>query len=131
MAPKNELTDYKGFKMRVIREVDEPGEPDYLTMTDRYDGVDADQRAEYEAQDAERLAAFTRGDWYYMYVGVELFIPTKQNWAALTRVGRAYLHGIESDSEESYFNEVAKELADEAYDDARCTFEALQGVFQK
>ncbi len=68
-------------------------------------------------------------EWIMTCVCVELRIQTANNWAILPTVGRASLSGIQSDSKQSYFDEVTLELLREALDDARKTYEALSTAF--
>jgi hypothetical protein len=79
----------------------------------------------YAEQDRKRLEAYNRGDWHMCYVGCEVFAKTKTNWAQPPMVARAYLHGIESDSEPSYFEQVAAELKHEALADLKSLKESI------
>ena len=85
------------------------------------------EAAKYRAQDQKRLDAYNRGDWYMGFVGCEISATTPTNWACPPLVGRAYLHGIESDSGE-YINQVAEELVLEAEQDARNLQQTLKGA---
>ena len=84
------------------------------------------EAAKYRAQDQKRLDAYNRGDWYMGFVGCEIRAATPTNWACPPLVGRAYLHGIESDSGE-YINQVAEELVTEAEQDMRNLQHTLNG----
>jgi len=121
--------EHNGFIITVTREPDEYGELDWLKQD--YADCSPEEQAEYKAQDAARLEAYERGDWYLVRVGVEVQVKTATNWAVPPTVGRAYLHGIESDSEESYFLQTEAELLDEALTDARHTYEALSILFEQ
>jgi hypothetical protein len=79
-------------------------------------------------EDADRLAAFNRGDWCYVgvVVTVEYISHHEGRIPQYSEVGSASLWGIESDSDEGYFSEVARELADEALQIARATVAAIR-----
>lgn len=81
--------------------------PDLSHLTDHLCG------AEYAEQDNERLAAYERGAWCMVGIRAECVylldagtIPTSAIMQTLTSGG---LWGIESDSGEEYFKEVANE----------------------
>jgi hypothetical protein len=104
---------------------DEHGRLDHLLDPDRYAGIDADERAKYESQDAERIDAYERGDWDLVGVCCDVRIVTDTRWAVPTIVGRASIWGVESDSDRSYFEELRRMMIADALHDARATYEAL------
>lgn len=86
----------------------------------------AEEARTYAAQDKERLEAYYRDEWHMVFVGCEIFAETRTHWSQPALVGRAYLHGIASDSGE-YINQVAKELVEEAKADMKTLQEVLCG----
>lgn len=68
-------------------------------------------------QDYERMEGLNRGDWYFVGVVAKVFKKGIE-------LGNASLWGIESDAGD-YFNEVAKEVADEAMIEAKKNLAAL------
>lgn len=73
---------------------------------------------EYLAADAERLEAYERQEWAMLGVVVTIL-------KAGVELAHASLWGIESDSEESYFDEVAQDCAHEALPEAKAKIAAL------
>ncbi len=66
----------------------------------------------YGMQDFKRMESLNNGSWYLIGIRAEAEIQTSENegkdWL-INRVSSAGLWGIESDSDESYFKEVAQE----------------------
>lgn len=88
----------------VSREIDPDPDFSYLTDPSRYDGCTPTEIAVYTQQDNERLDAIRRGD-----VWAEGVIVTAETDDG-TEIARASVWGIESDSDERYFAEVADDL---------------------
>lgn len=72
----------------------------------RYHGVPAAERAAYERQDAERLAALYRGDWSFIGIQAraEVFINGVRQ-----HIVSGGLWGIEDDSDRSHLLSVARD----------------------
>jgi hypothetical protein len=115
----------KDFKKQVIDDLD----PDLSWLESTYDednqtiiksmrysnkdvkNLGWDEIKRYLDEDAERLAAYNRGEWGMVGIraSVELHLPTGNNGGYIIhRVTSPGLWGIESDSDESYFDEVFK-----------------------
>jgi hypothetical protein len=82
--------------------------------------------ADYIEEDYKRAEAYNRGEWCMMGVCVDIHVKTKTNWAVPPVVGRASVWGIESDSEPSYFDEVANDLVKEAKIDLKNLRKAIK-----
>jgi hypothetical protein len=87
---------------------DEMPDVSWLTDPSRYEGEP--DAAKYAAQDAERLDAFNRGDW--IMVGVRLratvdLAPDDDGRISTIEITTPGLWGVESDSGENYFREIA------------------------
>jgi len=82
---------------------------------------------DYIEQDYKRYEDYNRGGWCMMGAVCEVSIKTKSNWAVDPIVARASLWGIESDSGEDYFRQVAEELITEAKHDLKNLKAALCG----
>lgn len=107
------------FTVNVSRPDDLDPDLSYLDPdTDNYLGSTPEELALYRAQDAERLAAYYAGDWGTVGVRVEVLRHGVQ-------LAVASVWGIESDSGEDYFAEVARDLTAEALDKARATLAKL------
>jgi hypothetical protein len=82
--------------------------PDLSWLDQFKDSTDPEEQLYYK-RDQERLAAY--GDDWHM-VGIravaKVKVPTQGSWI-MTRISSPGLWGIESDSAESYFNEVFQE----------------------
>lgn len=92
---------------------DSDGDTSYLTQ-DYSDVADLTERAKYKEQDAERLAAYKRGDWAFVGIRAEATIRVDHDnggsrYSYFHKLTSPGLWGIESDSDESYFDEVFKE----------------------
>jgi hypothetical protein len=85
----------------------------YLGDADNYAGINADEAAKYLAQDRERLDAYNRGEWWCEGVRAvaKIIIPTsiEGGWIATDEIRSPGIWGVESDSDESHFAELAKE----------------------
>ena len=116
-----------GFTVIVERIADDNPDADWLTDPARYSDVtDATERAKYEAQDAERLAALERGDWSFVGVAVTIRKQTATKWAdGGLEVGRASCWGIESDSDESFFADIERDMITDAFAEVGALKEAL------
>lgn len=91
----------------------------------RYFNLGEDGDAAYIEQDYKRAEAANRGEWGMWIVGCEIYIETASSWAAPTVVGRAYLHGVESDSGPEYIQEVALDMIFEAREDMKALQRSL------
>lgn len=109
---------------------DEDATPDHIEGPDAntYADCTPKERAQYLAADAVRLAQWKNDEWHYLGIVVEIQIQTAQNWAVPPTVARASLWGIESDSDESYFKEVERDLIEEAKGDFKTTRAAMRRV---
>lgn len=117
------------FELHVINEPDYD-HPEPKVNPDDYTGCTADEIATYVEQDQQRLDAYRRGDWYFLRLGVELRVRNRNNWAVWATVGRAYLAGVESDSEQIYIDNELDSLRREAEADAHATYRALKAIFE-
>ena len=75
-----------------------------------YKGLPPEYITKYEAQDAERLAAYYKGEWHF--IGIRAVATIKVAHVCSTtsyQIKSAGLWGIESDSGEGYLNEVYQE----------------------
>lgn len=117
------------FELIIINEPDYDHEPPRV-MAQNYTDCTLEEIAEYCRQDQERVDAYNREEWCYLQLGVELRVQNRMNWAVWTTVGRAYLAGVESDSEQSYINGEIDLLKHEAEADAEATFQALKAIFE-
>ena len=102
--------------------------PDLSYLTQSYSDVtDESERAKYIKQDADRLAAYHRGEWEMIGIRAEATI-TVTHWS-VANGGRFYstvytlhsagLWGIESDSGEAYFDEVYREERESLMNDIK------------
>ena len=87
-------------EIEVRRIPDDDGDASWLEQSD------ADMGEGFEAQSRERLAALARGDWGFVGVMARAHIRVAGVSQVIESAG---LWGIESDSEESYFDLVAGE----------------------
>lgn len=87
-------------EIEVRRIPDDDGDASWLEQSD------ADMGEGFEAQSRERLAALARGDWEFVGVMARAHIRVAGVSQVIESAG---LWGIESDSEESYFDLVAGE----------------------
>jgi hypothetical protein len=113
---KSRTFEKDGFRYIVshILEDDNP-KSHGLGDASNYAGLSVAEQKQYLAQDAERIAAYNRGDWHYIGVAVDIRKNTTSNWAdGGAIVGRASIWGIESDSEPSYITQTEEETIAEA-----------------
>lgn len=115
------------FEVVTINQPDEIYNPPEVDASN-YTGCTAEETAKYLSQDQSRLDAYNAVEWCYLQLGIELRIQTAANWAVWTTVGRAYLGGVESDSDESYIQAELERLKDEALHDAELVYKALADV---
>lgn len=81
--------------------------PDLSHMEQDYSGESAEDRAKYREQDAARLKAYTRGEWYMLGIrAVATIWVDRGNYKTNYTLESAGLWGIESDSGEEYLQEV-------------------------
>jgi hypothetical protein len=78
----------------------------YNCLEDNYKGVPEDEMRKYIAQDYERMESLNDGDWWYVGIRAEAEVVIDGVVQTATSGG---LWGIESDSDESYFKEIADE----------------------
>lgn len=82
---------------------------------DRYKGEKPADRARYEAEDQKRLEAWNRDEWHFIGIYVSAVVELDfgaYKMASAVKVRTPGLWGIESDSSEDYFHEVAAEEYD-------------------
>lgn len=89
------------------------GDTSYLQQ-EYSDVADPVERAKYKEQDAQRLAAYRKGNWSFVGVRAKAMIRVNrddhnQSITAIYELTSPGLYGIESDSSESYFAEVYAE----------------------
>lgn len=87
-----------------------------------------DEGPEYAEENRARGEEFRVGVWEYLTIGCEIYIKTDQYWAHPNLIGRAYLHGIESDSDDDYFAQMEEEMIEQAEQDLIRTREALMSA---
>lgn len=113
-----------GFTVIVSREIDM--DPDMSYLEQDYSDCTPEEQEQYKEQDRQRIAAYNRGEWYYVGVCVSIRKQTKSNWAdGGLEVGRASVWGTESDSEESHFAELEQDMIREAFAEVARLREAL------
>jgi len=113
-----------GFTVIVSREVDMDTDTSYFEQD--YSECTPDEQEQYKEQDSKRLAAYHRGEWYYVGVCVSIRKQTASNWDdGGLEVGRASVWGIESDSDESHFEELERDMVAEAFSEVKRLREAL------
>lgn len=88
----------------------------YVTADDKPQNLTPDEVIKYTRQDYERMESLNAGHWSYIGIRAEAKIligdvARYPNFASGTiqTIGSGGLYGIESDSERSYFSEVAAE----------------------
>ena len=101
--------------IHVYTEIDE--DPDISCLQQDYKEESPKDRQRYLAQDKARLDAYYKGDWHYVGVCCDISITTEMNWAVPTVIGRSSVWGVESDSGEDYFKELAENQIAEALAD--------------
>lgn len=96
-------------KIVIVVEPDESPDLSYLEDEGRYSDVPPAQAAKYREQDRARLASY--GDsWYMLGIRAEARITIWSGGVGMTqKISSGGLWGIESDSGEKYFRQVAKE----------------------
>lgn len=112
--------------IHVYTEIDEDPAISYLQQD--YKEESPEDRRKYLAQDKARLDAYYKGDWHYVGVCCDISIKTETNWAIPTVIGRSSVWGVESDSGEDYFKELAKDQIAEAWADIERTKKALATI---
>lgn len=116
--------DKDGFMVIVKRILDEDPDTSYLTR--EYTEESPEDRANYKAQDAERLKGLQRGNWHFIGITIEVRKQTKTQWAnGGLEVGRASVWGYESDSEEAFLKSEEESLIKEAFAEVDRLREAL------
>lgn len=97
-------------RVRIEQTIDTDADLSYLGDAENYKGLPAAEIAEYVAQDRKRLDAYNRGEWWCVgvYAIAEIEIPTTQGgWMIRDEIRSPGLWGIESDSDQSYLDEIA------------------------
>jgi hypothetical protein len=79
----------------------------YRPAVENYAGIPDEEVLRYVKQDYKRLVGLYNRRWRYRFCTVEVYVGN-------LRVGVASLHGVESDAEEAYFEEVETDLVAEA-----------------
>lgn len=104
--------DKGNLRYSVYHKADENA--DINSFSQDYSDCTPEERKLYREQDRKRLESLERGEWWMLQIGVEITCRTAMAWSQPAIVGRAYLSGVESDSDKSHFDEVERELVDEA-----------------
>lgn len=108
---KREIREQDGFTISIDHVADRDADLSYLLQDYDEPSISEHERAQYQKQDAARLAAYYRGDWSMIGIAVTIRKQTATNWAdGGLEVGRASIFSIESDSDPEYFDEVARDL---------------------
>ena len=98
------------------REEYDDDSPDISYLEQDYKGDDNAER--YRAQDAERLAAFRRGDWHMIGIrAVATIWVARGNYRTNYDLKSPGVWGIESDSDEAYLESVFREECDALHSD--------------
>ena len=93
----------------------ERGTFQYFNPSSDYDGSGIDELRQYTDEDYKRMEAYNNGEWYM--VGVKAFAKVHQlGGTVIQGMESGGLWGVESDSGEDYF----KELAQEQLRELRC-----------
>lgn len=98
----------------------EHGQYRYFNPSDNYKGEPAEDIRKYVRQDYERIESLNRGDWCFLGISAEAEIgigdfaqyPKKYN-CTVQHIHSAGLWGIESDSDDSYLEEIESEQLSE------------------
>ncbi len=92
------------FERQVI---DDDSYPDLSYLEQDYkDVVDEAEREKYKAQNAERLAAYNRGEWHMIGIRAKATVWVERvNYRTSYELESPGIWGIESDSGEEYFRE--------------------------
>lgn len=103
------------------REIDDRCDGDMSYLEQSYSDVtDSAYRQRYLKEDAERLAAFRRGDWHFIGVRAKAIVwIQRNNYRTNYTLESAGLYGIESDSSEKYLQSVFKEECNQLLTDIR------------
>ena len=80
----------------------------YVTKDGKPRAMTAEDVRKYTREDYERMERLNRGDWRYLGIRVEAQVQT-HGQSTIQRISSGGLWGIESDSERSYFDEVAQD----------------------
>mgnify|MGYP001558118327 FL=1 len=112
--------------IHVYTEIDE--DPDLSYLQQNYKEDSPKDRQRYLAQDKARLDAYYRGDWHYVGVCCDIRIKTETNWTIPTVIGRSSVWGVESDSGEDYFKDLAEDQIAEAFADIERMKKALATI---
>jgi hypothetical protein len=120
-----------GFHYTVKHLIDE--DPDLSTLepdSGRYEGCTSEEVKLNEQMDADRLAAFYRGEWHYIGIVVSIRKQTASHWAdGGLEVGRASIWGIESDADPSHLDEIERaEIAEAEAEVARLRAALAEGT---
>lgn len=100
-------------EITLVSKVDDSPDYSYLEDEHRYDGETPANRAKYIKQDKERLQDLFDGVWHYVGIWAEAQVVINN---VVQKIQSGGLWGIESDSDKSYFKEVAKEQYDDLVD---------------
>jgi hypothetical protein len=106
--------------LRVFIESVYDDSPDLSWLEQDYNDVPADEALLYRTQDAERLAAYRRNDWYMIGVRLAAEITLTSNnkvpnpsWRTSTlKLTTPGVWGVESDGDDSYLHEIAGDESD-------------------
>lgn len=89
------------IRTSVERLVDPDTDVRQVLSSNNYRGLPAAERAEYERQDAARIAAYDRGEWSYIGVCAvaEISIPLGPGGGVLQRITTPGIWAVEDDSD--------------------------------
>lgn len=106
-ASKREQKVYIEFR----RDILEDESPDLSFLEQEYEDVSPKERTKYRRQDAKRLAAYERGDWYMTGIRViaEIMVPIGGTSFCCYKLESAGLWGVESDADERYIAEIERD----------------------
>lgn len=101
--------------IRFIKKIDECPDLSYLTQ---FENSKDPEEQKYHILDQERLRQYNNGDWCMLgiYAEAKILIPSDQGGYITQHIKSPGLWGIESDSNETYFNEVAQEEKEQLKD---------------
>ena len=87
--------------------IDDDSYPDLSYLEQDYkDVVDEAEREKYKAQDAERLAAYNRGEWHMIGIRAKAIVWVERvNYRTIYELESPDLWGIESDSGEEHLRD--------------------------
>ena len=90
--------------------IDEVPDLSYLWQDYTEQGISAEDRQKYQAQDRARVAAYDRGEWHMVGIcAVARITVTRGCYSTIYTIHSAGLWGIESDSDETYKQSVFEE----------------------